>query len=194
MNNKRNRVYIIAGILLIIIVYTIVTYNGFVKKQEDVNNKWNEVNNAYQRRSDLIPTLVNTVKGLANFEKNIFTDIAAARAKAKAAATDVVNANNITTQLAAQNELATATNKLLITVESYPNLKGTTAFTSLQVQLEGTERRVKVARKDFNQAVADYNSSVKALPAKIVASIFGFTPKDGFTAEAGAEKIIEIKF
>jgi LemA protein len=194
MNNKRNRVYIIAGIVLIIIVYIIVTYNGLVKKQEDVNNKWNEVNNAYQRRSDLIPTLVNTVKGLANFEKNIFTDIAAARAKAKAAATDVVNANNITTQLAAQNELAAATNKLLITVESYPNLKGTTAFTSLQVQLEGTERRVKVARKDFNQVVADYNSNVKAFPAKIVASIFGFTPKEGFSAESGAEKIIEIKF
>jgi LemA protein len=194
MNNKRIVTFGLVGIVAVVILYSITTYNGFVAKQEMVNNKWNEVNNAYQRRVDLIPTIVNVVKGLANFEQNIFTDIAAARAKANEIANTNLTNSNINNKVNAQNALAAATNKLLVTVESYPELKGTSAFMGLQVQLEGTERRIKVARKDFNEVVANYNSAVKSFPGSLVAKIFGFKPNTGFTADDGAAKPIEIKF
>ena len=196
MNKKSYGGYIVAAVLALIAIYTIVTFNSLVKKEELVKKQWNEVNSAYQRRLDLIPNLVNVVKGQADFEQTVLTQITEARAKASSITTTTgeVTADNFNKQTAAQNDLTSATSRLLITVEKYPTLKGTAAFAGLQAQLEGTERRIKISRKDFNAAIADYNSSVKSFPVNVVGGILGFKAKDGFTADAGADKLIEVKF
>lgn len=195
MNNKRYGGYIIAGILVLLAIYTIITYNGLVAKEELVKKQWNEVNSAYQRRVDLIPNLVNVVKGQASFEQTVLVEVTEARAKASSIGTQTADltADNYNKQSAAQNELAGAASRLLITVEKYPELKGAAAFAGLQTQLEGTERRIKVARKDFNASIATYNSSVKSFPTNIVGSLLGFKAKEGFQSDAGADKSIEVK-
>jgi len=196
MNNKRYSGYIIGGILVLLGVYVLVTFNGLVKKEEKVKLQWNEVQSAYQRRIDFIPNVVNIVKGQADFEQGTLVKITEARAKATSVniSSGDVTAEKFNQQVAAQDELAGATNRLVIAVEKYPELKGTAAFEGLQTQLEGTERRIKIARKDFNGAIADYNGSVKSFPTKIVAGVFGFKPLEGFQSDAGAEKTVEIKF
>ena len=196
MNNKRYSGYIIAGIIVLTGIYVIVTFNSLVKKEEKVKLQWNEVQNAYQRRTDFIPNVVNVVKGQADFEQTTLVKITEARAKAQAVtvSSGELSADTYNRQMAAQNELASATNRLVIAVEKYPELKGAAAFEGLQTQLEGTERRIKIARKDFNTAIAGYNSSVKSFPTKIVAGILGFKPREGFQSDAGADKAVEIKF
>ena len=196
MQNKRFSGYIIGAILVIIGLFLIVNYNSLVKKEELVKLQWNEVQNSYQRRMDFIPNVVNTVKGQANFEQNTLVQVTEARAKAGSVTIvgNEINADKFNQQATAQDGLAAATNKLLITVEKYPDLKGAAAFKGLQTQLEGTERRIKVARKDFNAAIADYNQSVRGFPTKIVAALLGFKAKDGFQSDAGANKSVEIKF
>lgn len=196
MNNKRYSGYIIGAIIIFIGIFLMVTYNGLVKKEEQVKLQWNEVQNAYQRRVDFIPNVVNIVKGQADFEQTTLQQLTEARAKATAVNVtgDDITADKFNRQSAAQDGLAAATNRLLITVEKYPELKGAAAFRGLQTQLEGTERRIKVSRKDFNDAIAAYNSSVKSFPTKVVAGIFGFKPREGFQADAGADKSVEIKF
>jgi LemA protein len=196
MNNKRYSGYIIAAVLGLLVLYTIITYNGLVAKEELVKKQWNEVNSAYQRRVDLIPNLVNVVKGQANFEQNVLVEVTEARAKASSVNVDAgeITADNFNKQSAAQNELAVAASRLLITVEKYPELKGAAAFAGLQTQLEGTERRIKVARKDFNASIATYNSSVKSFPTNIVGSLMGFKAKEGFQSDVGADKFIDVKF
>lgn len=196
MNNKRWSGYLIGGIIIVLGIFSMINYNALVKKEELVKLQWNEVQNAYQRRIDFIPNVVNVVKGQADFEQTTLQQLTEARTKA---ANITVSANEITVekfnqQSAAQDGLAAATNRLLITVEKYPELKGAAAFKGVQAQLEGTERRIKVARKDFNVAVADYNSSVRSFPTKLVAGISGFKIKEGFEADAGADKSVEIKF
>lgn len=196
MNNKRYSGYIVGGIIILLGLYVMVTFNGLVKKEEKVKLQWNEVQNAYQRRTDFIPNVVNIVKGQADFEQTTMVQVTEARAKAQSIN---ISANEITADkykelAAAQDELAKAANRLVISVEKYPELKGTAAFEGLQTQLEGTERRIKIARKDFNVAIADYNSSVKSFPTKIVAGILGFKPREGFQSDAGADKAVEIKF
>ena len=183
-------VYIIIALLAVMALFFIPTYNGLVKKDEQVKLQWNEVQNVYQRRLDLVPNLVQIVKGGADYEQTTLQKIAAARA----AAASGVTSNAYDAQTKAQNEVATATNRLLINVENYPDLQGTRAFKDLQVQLEGTERRVKFARKDFNAAIATYNSSVRSFPTSIAAKLFGFASRDGFTSDAGAENAVEINF
>jgi LemA protein len=194
--NKKTGGLLLLAIVVIMAIYAMVTYNGFVGKDETVKNKWSEVNSAYQRRTDLIPNLVTVVKGAANFEQTVLVELTEARAKAASVAVNVTDATaaNIATQNQAQAALAGATSRLLATIERYPTLKGTEAFAGLQVQLEGTERRIKIARKDFNEAVAVYNSSVRGFPASVVASLFGFKSKEGFVADAGAEKAVEVNF
>lgn len=194
--NKKKYIYIIGGIVVVLAIWCITTYNGLVKKQEDVKKQWNEVQNAYQRRLDLIPNLVNVVKGAADFEQTTLQKIAEARAKAASInlTGEEVNSSKYNEQSNAQDELATAANNLVITIEKYPALKGTAAFAGLQTQLEGTERRIKFSRKDFNASVATYNNSVRSFPTKIVAGMFGFKAKEGFQADAGSDKSIEIKF
>ncbi len=196
MNKKHYSGFIIGGFFVLLGIFLIVTFNGLVKKEEKVKLQWNEVQNAYQRRLDLIPNLVNTVQGNANFEQNILIEVTEARAKANfvnVSANDV-SANGYNAQSEAQNELAGAANRLIIAVEKYPNLQGTKAFTTLQTQLERTELRIKIARKDFNESIQAYNSSTRSFPTSLVAKIFSFKAKDGFQSDAGAEKATEIKF
>lgn len=196
MNKKRYTGYLIGGLLVVVGVYLITTYNSLVKKEVRMQTQWSEVQNAYQRRLDLIPNLINVVKGAAGFEQNILTEIAAARSKAQAVNIDSANidASKFQEQNTAQNGLANVSNRIIITIEKYPQLKGTEAFLALQTDLLGTERRIKVARKDFNEAVRAYNSSVRSFPTSLVAGVFGFKAKDGFTADSGTDKATEIKF
>jgi LemA protein len=195
---KRNKYsgFIIGGILVVVGIWLITTFNVLVKKEEKTKLQWNEVQNAYQRRLDLIPNLVNVVKGGADFEQTTLQKITEARSKAGSINVDVndIDAAAYNQQTAAQDELAAAANRLLIVVEKYPELQGAKAFAGLQTQLERTELRIKIARKDFNAAIADYNKSVKTFPTKLVAGLFGFPAREGFQSATGADKSVEIKF
>ena len=195
MKRKSYTGYIIGGILLVLVVFCIIVFNRLVTKEEKVKLQWNEVQNNYQRRLDLIPSLVKTVEGGAAYEQGTLTRIAEARAKAIAVGSSTeATAGNVNRANQAQDELAGAANRLLISVEKYPQIQGTKAFSGLQSQLEGTERRIKVARKDFNAAIAEYNSSVKSFPTNIIAPVLGFKSKEGFQSDTGAAQAIEIKF
>jgi LemA protein len=194
MNSKRLTGYIIGAVIVLFGILLITTYNTLVKKEEKVTLQWNEVQSAYQRRTDLIPNLVNVVKGQANFEQTTLRQIAEARSKAGQITATALTPENVNQQTAAQNELAAATNQLIAVVEKYPELKGAQAFRGLQTQLEGTERRIKFARRDFNDAIAAYNSSVRSFPTNLAAGILGFKAKEGFQSDEGADKAIEIKF
>ena len=171
-------------------------YNGLVQKDQNVKSKWANVESDYQRRSDLIPNLVNTVKGAANFEQETITQVIEARSKATQT---TVNANDLSPEKIAefqkaQGQLSGAIGRLLVSVERYPELKATEAFRDLQAQLEGTENRIKVSRNDFNAAVQDYNTSVKKFPMVMFSGMFGFNEKGYFTAEAGADKAPTVDF
>ena len=172
------------------------SYNSMVQMDENVKAKWGAVESQYQRRADLIPNLVNTVKGVANFEKSTLVDVTEARAKATAITVDPTKLTPETIQKyqAAQGQLSTALGRLLVASENYPQLRANDNFTALQAQLEGTENRINVARLDFNQAVQDYNSKIRSFPANITAKMFGFTEKGYFQAEAGANKAPTVQF
>lgn len=196
MQQKRLRTYlVISGILFLLIIWTIASYNSLVKKQEAVKLKWSEVQNTYQRRLDLIPNLVNVVKGVSEFEQSTLQQIAEARSDAMASlSNDEITASNYQRQQTLQDTLASKANRLIVLIERYPVLKGTAAYAGLQAQLEGTERRIKVARNDFNDAVAVYNKKVRGFPTNLVAGLFGFSKREGFEAVAGSNKAVEIKF
>lgn len=195
MKNNKTAGYIAAAIVLLLAGWAIITYNGLVKKDEKVSLQWNEVQNAYQRRLDLVPNLVNVVKGTADFEQTTLVEVTEARNKAAVTLSDnSLSADNVNAQTAAQNNLAAAANRLIVNVERYPELQGTKAFLGLQTQLERTELRIKIARKDFNTSIAAYNQAVRGFPTKILAGMLGFAPKEGFQADAGADKAQEIKF
>jgi LemA protein len=172
------------------------SYNSMVKMDENVKAKWGQVQNDYQRRSDLVPNLVATVKGAANFEKSTLTDVINARAKATSIQVDPtkLTPESIQKFQAAQGELSSALGKLMVITENYPDLKSNANFLGLQAQLEGTENRITVARKDFNEAVQEYNSKIRSFPANITAKMFGFGEKGYFQAEPGSEKAPEVKF
>lgn len=194
MKQKRFGGYLVGIALVLIGLYTIVAYNSLVKKEETLNRTWSEVQNTYQRRLDLTPNLVSVVKGVSDFEQTTLTQIAQARAKAAQVTGGAVSAENYQQQAQAQDALAAASNRLIISIEKYPVLKGSNAYRGLQTQLEGNERRIKVARNDFNAAVADYNQSVREFPKSIVARVFGFEEKQGFQAVGVSDKNVEIKF
>jgi LemA protein len=196
MQQKKFSGYIVGGaILLVLAIWIITSFNAFVNKQEKVKLQWSEVQNTYQRRIDLIPNLVNVVKGVSDFEQTTLEKITEARSKAINSLSDnEITGENYQKQKQLQDTLAAAANRLIIQIEKYPVLKGTAAYVGLQTQLEGTERRIKVARNDFNEAVAEYNKKVRGFPSNLVAVIFGFKKKEGFVADAGTEKAVEIKF
>lgn len=196
MQKKRYTGLVIAGaVLLLLIIFLVSTYNSLVKKEEKVKQQWSEVQSTYQRRLDLVPNLVNTVKGVSDFEQSTLEQIAAARGEALSGmSSDALTPENYAAQQRAQDNLANATNRLIVVIEKYPTLKGTAAYAGLQTQLEGTERRIKVARNDFNAAVADYNKQVRGFPGNLVAGLFGYKPKEGFEAVAGSDKSVEIRF
>jgi LemA protein len=172
------------------------SYNSMVKLDENVKSKWGAVESDYQRRADLINNLVETVKGAANFEKETLTAVIEARAKATSVQVDPTKLTPETIQnfQAAQGQLSSALGRLLAVSESYPELKANANFQTLQEQIEGTENRISVSRKDFNTAVQEYNSKIRSFPANLTAKMFGFSEKGYFTAEAGAEKAPKVKF
>jgi LemA protein len=195
MRQKKYTGFIVGGILLILVIYIVSAYNGLVKADEKVNQQWAEVQSTYQRRLDLVPNIVNVVKGVSEFEQGTLEKIAAARASAASGiSTGELTGENYKRQQSLQDSLAAATNRLIIQVEKYPTLKGTTAYAGLQTQLVGTERRIKVARNDFNDAVATYNKKARTFPSSLIAGMFGFKAKEGFEADAGTDKAVEIKF
>jgi LemA protein len=170
-------------------------YNGLVKTDEGVKLKWGNVQSEYQRRADLIPNIVEAVKGEANFEKTVLEGVINARASATKT---TIDASNLTPEkikevAAVQGQFGQAIGRLLSVSEQYPNLKSNAAFSELRSQLEGTENRIKVARNEFNASVKDYNISVRSFPASIFAGIFGFSQKSEFEAEAGSNKAPNLK-
>lgn len=171
-------------------------YNSMVEKREAVNSAWGNVESAYQRRADLVPNLVNTVKGAANFEQSTITGVIEARAKATSMQ---LSANDLTPEnLAkfeqAQTQLSGALSRLLVTVERYPELKATQNFQELQAQLEGTENRIKTERDRFNEAVQDYNAYIAKFPQLFIAKMFNFTDRAYFKAAEGSEKAPTVDF
>jgi len=171
-------------------------YNSLVKLDEGVGNAWANVQSDYQRRADLIPNLVNTVKGEANFEKSTLTDVIAARASATQIKIDPkdLTPEKLQQFQQAQGQVSQALGRLMMVSEKYPELRANDAFRGLQAQLEGTENRIKVSRNDFNTAVKDYNISARTFPNNIFAGMFGFKAKEPFKAEAGSDKAPEVKF
>jgi LemA protein len=188
--------YLIWIVLGVIILFTVSGYNGLVSSRETVKSAWSNVETQYQRRSDLIPNLVSTVKGAADFEKSTLEAVIQARANATSVHLD---ANDLTPEKlqqfqAAQQQVSGALGRLLAVAESYPQLKAVDAFRDLQSQLEGTENRITESRRQFNEAAKDYNTGRQRFPRVIIASIFGFKEYPYFNADQGTEKAPSVKF
>ena len=197
MNVKKHLGWIIAGAVVVILLLWCVTgYNGLVSMDEQVAGKWANVETQYQRRADLIPNLVNTVKGYATHEQETLEGVIEARSKATQIKVDAseLTPERLAQFQRAQGELTAALGKLLAIREQYPDLKANQNFLELQSQLEGTENRITVARKDFNDAAKAYNVAIRRFPKNILAGIFGFDKKAYFEAAEGAEKAPEVKF
>jgi LemA protein len=193
------------GVLVIIVFFAVVaalglmgSYNRLVKLQQTVDQSWAQVQNVYQRRADLIPNLVNTVSGAANFEKSTLIAVTNARASVGRVQLDPNKAPTDAGQLeqfqAAQGQLSNALSRLLVVVERYPELKANQSFLGLQAQLEGTENRISVERGNFNTAVQNYNTAVRSFPTNLIAGMFGFAPRPFFAAQPGAEKAPTVNF
>jgi LemA protein len=189
------------GIVLVVLALFLFmagcsSYNTFVDQEEEVENAWSKVQSAYQRRADLIPNLVSTVKGVAEFEQKTLTDVVNARAKATSMTVDPTNLTPEKLQefQQAQSQLSQSLGRLLVVSENYPQLKANQSFLELQAQLEGTENRIKVERDRFNDVVTTYNKSVRRFPAALFAGIFGFSQKAQFEAEASAQSAPKVEF
>lgn len=182
--------------LVVLLSQTSCGYNEMVSKDENVSAKWAQVQNAYQRRADLVPNLVNTVKGAANFEKTTLTDVINARARATSVQISPENLTpeNIARFQEAQGQLSGSLSRLLATVESYPELRANQNFLELQSQLEGTENRISVERMRYNEAVQDYNTYIRSVPRNIFAGWFGFERKTPFAADPGAQRAPSVQF
>ena len=192
----------IKNILMLLVALTAMSgltscnYNSLVEKQQGVDQAWAQVENQYQRRADLIPNLVNTVKGYSTHEEETLTKVIEARSKATSVTinADDLTEENLARYQQAQNELTGALKSLLAVTEAYPALKANENFLNLQAQLEGTENRISTERQRYTEAVREYNTSIKKFPTMIYAGWFGFKEKPQFKAEAGAEKAPEVKF
>lgn len=193
---KKHKTIVIIAVLAIIAMWGISAYNGLVSMDEGVQTKWADVETQYQRRADLIPNLVNTVKGYAAHESETLTAVVEARAKATSV---IIDPTNMTTeQIAnfqkAQDGVTSALGRLLVTVEKYPELKASENFRELQAQLEGTENRISVARRDYNEAARKYNTTLRSFPKNILANMFGFEKKAYFEAQEGSEQAPTVQF
>jgi len=193
---KSTGTLVILGIVAILLFWGCNGYNGLVKQDENVKKAWNNVQTEYQNRSDLVGNLVNTVKGAANFEQNTLVQLVEARAKATSVniKADELTPENIAKFQAAQSQMSGALSRLLAVVENYPDLKATQNFTQLQGQLESIENKIKNSRKDFNEAINVYNTKVRSFPMNILGGMFGFKAKEGFKADEGAEKKVDVNF
>jgi LemA protein len=201
-----NKFAIGCGGLVVILIFILIIaalavggiYNRLVRSQQAVDQSWAQVQNVYQRRADLIPNLVNTVQGAANFEKSTLTEVTNARASVGRVQIDPNKAPADAAKLEefqqAQGQLSNALSRLLVVVERYPELKANQNFLTLQAQLEGTENRISVERGNFNSAVQNYNTAVKSFPTNFIAGMFGFAPRPFFNAQPGAEKAPAVNF
>ena len=198
MMKKGCLIAIVAAVAIVLACFGWVksTYNGFVQQQEGVEAAWAQVENVYQRRADLIPNLVATVKGYAKHEQETLDKVVSARAKATQITVDPTNltAESLKKYQEAQGELGSALGKLLAITENYPDLKANENFLQLQAQLEGPENRITVERKTFNEVAQTYNSAIRQFPGNILAGMFGFERKPYFEAESGAEKAPKVEF
>lgn len=193
---KKVTIIAIVAVVAIIAIWAISGYNSLVGMDENVSNQWANVETQYQRRADLIPNLVNTVKGYAAHEKETLEGVIAARSQAtqiKVAPTDLTP-ERLAEYQKAQGQLATALGKLLAITENYPDLKANQNFLELQAQLEGTENRINVARKNFNDAAKAYNTAIRRFPKNILAGMFGFDKRAYFEAVEGAEQVPQVQF
>jgi LemA protein len=194
-------IWIIVGVIFALFVLGVISwgtrvYNQMVTLQEGVTSQWGNVETQYQRRADLIPNFVNTVKGAATFEQETLTKVIEARAKATQVTIDPtkMTAENMQQFQAAQGELSSALSRLMVVVEQYPELKATQNYRDLQVELEGTENRISVERRKFNETAQAMNTYIKRFPANILAGMFGFTARPYFESMEGADKAPEVKF
>ena len=188
--------YIALGAAILVILWMVLSYNSMVNRDAAVNNSWADIQALYQRRMDLIPNLVSTVKGYANFEKSTLTDVINARAKATQV---TIDPSHITPQQmqqfeAAQGALTSSLSRLMVTVERYPNLKADQNFMALQAQLEGTENRISFGRQNFNKTVKEYDVYIGHFPRNILARLFGFQYKPYFQADQAASSVPQVKF
>ena len=179
--------YVVIGVVVLAAFWLLGVYNGLVPLKENVNTAWAQVETQYQRRFDLVPNLVSTVKGAAAFEQETLTQVTAAR-------TQWMQAGSREDQITAAGNFDSALSRLLVTVESYPQLQATQAFRDLMTQIEGTENRISVARMDYNNAVRDYNVRVRRFPAALFAGLFGFAPEEPFGSLPGAENAPSVNF
>lgn len=191
---KKTLIWIVVAV--VILGYGFMTYNGFVGKEEAVQTAWSNVETQYQRRADLIPNLVNTVKGYAAHETQTFSAVTEARAKATSInlSVDELTPETLAQYQAAQADIRSALGRLIAVAEQYPELKANQNFQELQAQLEGTENRIAVVRKDFNAATQDYNVTIRRFPAKLIAALCGFDVKPYFEAAEGAESAPVVQF
>lgn len=178
---------VIAVIVILMVIIFASTYNGLVNKQEEVEGKYADISVQLERRADLIPNLVNTVKGYASHEEKVIDNITTARE-------NLINSKSIEEKANANQELTNALNALAVVVENYPDLKANTNFINLQDELAGTENRIAVARRDYNEAVKNYNKTIKSFPKNIIASMFGFEKKAYFEAKESANNVPEVTF
>jgi LemA protein len=192
--------WIIIGVIVLVIVILISgiknSYNKMATMDEQITSNWSQVENVYQRRADLIPNLVNTVKGYATHENSTLTEIVEARAKATSVNIhpDKLDAQSLQEFQTAQQGLSSALGRLMVVVENYPDLKANQNFRDLQAQLEGTENRITVERRNFNESVQAYNAFIRLFPKNIYAAVFGFEKRDYFKAIEGSQKAPEVKF
>ena len=193
---KNKTVWIVIAVVAVLFFWTKNVYNGMVTKDEGGKSAWSQVENQYQRRMDLIPNLVNTVKGYASHEKETLEGVVQARAEATKTTIDPSNLNEESLRKfqAAQGELSSALSRLMVVLERYPDLKANENFKELQAQLEGTENRISVERKRFNEVAQGYNTYIRQFPNTILSGMFGFQQKAYFSAEAGAEKAPKVEF
>jgi LemA protein len=182
--------------LMVLLTQSSCGYNGMVQRDEAVKAQWGNVQNAYQRRADLIPNLVNTVKGAANFEQTTLTNVIEARAKATSVqlSADQLTPENIQKFQAAQSQLSSGLGRLLAVSENYPELKANANFQELQAQIEGTENRINVERNKFNNVTNDYNGFIRQFPNNLFAGVFGFSAKGYFEADAASQKAPTVQF
>lgn len=194
---KKSTIYLVLIALVVLVgFYGCNTYNGLVSQDENVSRAWSDVETQYQRRADLIPNLVNTVKGYAAHESETLQAVVEARTKATQVTVDPTNLTpeKLAEYQAAQGEVSQALGRLLAITENYPDLKANEQFSELQAQLEGTENRIAESRRLFNEAAQQYNVNVRSFPNNIFANMFGFGVKGNFKADAGAEKAPEVQF
>ena len=196
MSKTLKTILIIVGIVIVLAAMFVKPYNKMVQKDESCSKAWANVENAYQRRMDLIPNLVKTVQGSADFEKGTLTEVIEARSKATSVQVDPSNLTeeSIAKFQAAQDQLSSALSRLMVVVERYPDLKTTQEFSDLMVALEGCENRISVERGKFNETVQDYNSYIRRFPNNIIAGMFNFDKKGYFKATEGADKAPEVEF